>query len=84
MSTSPKPYIVTFQDTLRVRISVNASTPHHAEAKAIKQWSDDLWTKADAALADTSSEIIESSDRDFFEIQEDVFAHPKTNESLPK
>lgn len=81
MSPPLKPYIVTFQDTLRVRVTVRARYRKDAERKAIKQWSDDLWEKADPALADTSSEIIESYNRDFFEVDGDWLTESSTNES---
>jgi hypothetical protein len=84
MSTPLKPFIVTFQDTLRVRVAVNARYPKDAERKAIKQWSDALWDKADPALAGTDSEIIESYNRDFFEVEVDPFADLPTNERKPK
>lgn len=81
MSTPLKPYIVTFQDTLRVRVAVRARTLIEAERNAIAQWSDDLWNTADPALAITHSEFIESCGRDFFEITPDIFADLQTNES---
>jgi len=84
MSTKLKPYIVTFKDTLRVCVAVRARNSKDAERKAIKQWSDNLWNKADPALAGTDSEIIESYNRDFFEVEVDPFADLPTNESTPK
>lgn len=83
MSKPLTPYIVNFQDTLRISVAVRARSPQEAEQQAVCQWSKDLWQKADLALVGADSEIIESFSRDFFEVEVNPFAQPETNESSP-
>jgi len=79
-----KSYRVTFHEVLRVCVDVRARNPKHAELKAIRQWSDDLWEKADKALEGTASEIIESNGRDFFYVYPNHDHTPSTNESTDR
>ena len=83
MSPALKTYSVTFQDTLRIRVEVLAYSAKDAEHAASQQWSSDLWDRVDLFLADTPSEILESCNRDFFEVEEDGLADNSTNESTP-
>lgn len=76
-----KSYTVTFQDALRIRVSVEATNELSAQEQASSIWSDDLWGYAEPALRPAQSEILESCDRDFFDVEEDPFTTLITNES---
>ncbi len=80
--TKLKPYRVTFHKILRVCVDVNARSPKDAEIRAIRQWSHDLWEKADKAPHGTPSEIIESNGRDFFYVYPEQPIPTATNESI--
>lgn len=79
MSKPLTTYYVTFLDTLRVVVTVQAAYPEQARRRATHRWCADLWDKADAALKDAASEIIESDNRTCLSI----VPHPvqSTNES---
>ena len=76
-----KSYTVVFQDTLRIRVSVEATDEPSAQEQARSIWSNDLWGYLEPALQPTQSEILESCDRDFFDVEEDLFTTPIPNES---
>lgn len=76
-----KPYRVTLHDTLRVCVDVDARYPKEAQRKAIAQWTNDLWDKADKALADSPSQIVQSNRRELFAIYPTAITKKTTNES---
>lgn len=82
MSKPLTTYDVTFIDTLRVVVTVQAAYPEQARRRATHRWCADLWDKADVALLDVASEIIESDNRTCLSI----VSHPETstNESQPQ